>query len=250
MNERDDYERYAQSTDKQAKSYGTAWFLSAIPVFLAFGVLAAIAVHGGMTTETCYEVSTDEDASEFVLGFNWVTVGIAAGIAFSSFIPSIAIGGYTKALIGLLLIAVSSIAVNSYEQLGDSCDEDKILTQKRLMFIVMGTGIGLVVNGTLLSLLVYVPGGWQVYLWLTIAAVGAILLAGLNIWSYKECNKDDLSQDEQDSVGSILWWSVGEIVAGLLLIGLISFLVFKVGFGIEANMDYQAESFRRQTRTD
>lgn len=248
MNERD-YENYAQSTNKQVKSYGVAWVLSAVPVFIAFIVLAAIATHGGLTTEKCYEVSTDEDASDLTLGVNWVTVGIAIGIAFSSFIPNMLIGGYTKAFIGLLLIAVTSIAVNSYEKLGDSCDEDKILTQKRLMFIIMGAGIGLVVNGTLLNLLVYLPGGWQFYIWLGIAAVGAIVLAGFNLYTYYNCNKDDLSQDEQDSVGKILWWSWGEIIAGALSLVLMG-VMLNSGFAIEGNTDYQDASFRQQTRTD
>ena len=243
------YEEYAVRSNQKILNYTPNYILASIPVFISFGILTWLCVIGANATEKCFSVSSADDkpAIQRTLLGNYTVIGVAIGIALSSLISSSIIGPFTKIFIGILLIGVTSVAINSYMLLGDECNEDKIIGQKKTMYTILGVAIGLVFNGIVMSFVMYLPTAHQWYMWAFIFSIGMIVIGTTNIIADGKCNKDGLSSDEKESVKRSKIASIVEIVVGSMMIMLIIFGVYSgVGLGLGAQVvpsegDYDVE---------
>lgn len=226
---------YSRSTGS-SWSYGLNYAASAFPIFLVFGILAWRCRVAAVVTKKCLDVSSADDkpAIQRALLGNYLVVGMAIGIAISALFPDALIGPYTKMLIGILMMGIASVAINSYSSLGDSCDEDNIIGQKITMYILLGISIGLIVNGVLMQFIMFAPYAIQIYSWLVIGGLGIITLGIFNLISNGKCDKDKIDGGAE-TIERAKTASIVEIVSGSLTIVIVGLLVYNgVGVNLKA----------------
>jgi len=244
------YQDFALRSNKKIISYNANYILASIPVFIAFGLLSWFCYVGARATDKCFDVTPADDkpAIQRTLLANYTVIGVSIGIALSSLLWENLVGPFTKIFIGLMLIAVTSVAINSYMKLDESCDETKIIGQKKTMYTILGVAIGLIFNGAVMSFLIYFSDMVRIYVWGMILAIGMIIIGSFNIVADQKCNKDGLSSDEKQSVETARNFAISEIVIGSVLIIVIAVALYN-GVGLSLSAAVGPETYDNYQRT-